>query len=87
MRRGPASDVAAQWDRSSGWVRPGTFEGVDALVHLSSTSIGAQRWTSIRRVALRASSIDASRVLADHLATPLDRPWTLITASAIGYYA
>jgi hypothetical protein len=87
VRRGPASDPAAQWEPASGWVRPGTFEGVDAVVHVSGTSIGAQRWTRGRRVALRASRIDATRALVDHLGTLSEPPRALISMSAIGYYA
>lgn len=87
VRRGAASDPAAQWDPTSGWARPGAFEGVDAVVNLSGTSIGAQRWTTARRAALRASRIDSTRALVDHLGTLRERPRTLISMSAIGYYA
>src|SRR5262245_33780966 len=87
VRRGPASDPRSQWDPANGWVRPGTFDGVDAVVHLSGTSIGAQRWTEKRRKELRASRIDSARVLVQHLGTLSQRPRTLICMSAIGYYA
>jgi uncharacterized protein len=86
VRRGPASDPAAQWDPAGGWVRPGAFEGVDAVVHLSGTSIGAKRWTASRRAELRASRIDSTRALVDHLGTLRERPRVLISMSAIGYY-
>lgn len=86
VRRGPATDPAAQWDPASGWVRPDALAGVDAVVHLSGTSIGARRWTRARRAQLRASRIDAARVLVDHLGTLRQPPRVLITASAIGYY-
>lgn len=87
VRRGPASDPAAQWEPAAGWVRPGALEGFDAVVHLSGTSIGARRWTAGRRAALRASRIDSTRVLVDHLGTLAHPPRTLVSMSAIGYYA
>lgn len=87
VRRGLPSDPAAHWDPASGWVRPGTFDGVDAIVFANGTSIGAQRWTEGRRRDLRSSRIDATRVLVDHLGTLSQRPRTLISMSAIGYYA
>lgn len=84
--RGPSSDPAALWDPASGWVRPGAFEGVDAVVHLSGVSIAARRWTAARRAALRSSRIDTTAVLATHLAGLESPPKVLVTASATGYY-
>lgn len=86
VRRGKPSDQQAQWDPASGWVRPGTFDGVDAVVHLSGTSIGAKRWTPARRRELIASRIDSTRVLVDHLRSLPTRPRTLMVASATGFY-
>jgi uncharacterized protein (TIGR01777 family) len=86
VRRGAASDAQAQWDPATGWVRPGTFESVDAVVHLSGTSIGAKRWTAARRAELRASRIDSTRALVTHLASLPVKPKTLVVASAVGIY-
>ncbi len=86
VRRGKASDARAQWDPAAGWVRPGTFEGVDAVVHLSGTSIGSKRWTAGRRAELRASRIESTRVLVDHLRSLAQPPKVLIAASATGIY-
>lgn len=86
VRRGRASDARAQWDPAGGWVRPGTFEGVDAVVHLSGTSIGSKRWTAGRRAELRASRIESTRVLVDHLSGLAQPPRVLVAASATGFY-
>ncbi len=86
VRRGVASDARAQWDPAAGWVRPGTFEDVDAVIHLSGTSIGSKRWTVGRRAELRSSRIDSTRVLVDHLRSLPQPPKTLIAASATGVY-
>ena len=86
VRRGPASDPASMWDPAAGWVRPGLLDGVDAVIHLSGTSIGAKRWTPARRAELRASRIDSTRVLVDHIRGLAQRPPVLICASATGYY-
>lgn len=64
----------------------GALEGVDAVVHLSGASIGAQRWTAARRAELRASRIDSTRVLVDHLRSLEQPPKVLVIASATGYY-
>lgn len=85
VRRGTASD-GGQWDPATGWVQAGTFEGVDAVVHLSGTSIGAKRWTAARKRELRASRIDSTRALVSHLAGLPVPPKTLVVASATGIY-
>ena len=85
VRRGTASD-GGQWDPATGWVQAGTFEGVDAVVHLSGTSIGAKRWTAARKRELLASRIDSTRTLVTHLASLPVPPKTLVVASATGIY-
>ncbi|MDE2695480.1 MAG: TIGR01777 family oxidoreductase [Chloroflexota bacterium] len=88
VRRGPESDPASQWDPAAGWVRPGTFAGYDAVVHLSGASIGEGRWSASRRDVLRSSRIDSTQTLVEHLGSlpSEDRPDVLISQSAVGYY-
>ena len=82
MRRGAATDERAMLDPAAGWVRPGTFEGTDAVVHLSGTSIGASRWTTARR----AARLDSTRTLVRHLCAMPQPPRALLVASAAGFY-
>lgn len=88
IRRGPESDPAAQWDPATGWVREGAFAGFGGVVHLSGASIGAGRWTDVRRETLRASRLDSTRTLVGALAAlpAADRPSALVSQSAVGYY-
>ena len=88
VRRGPEDDPEAQWDPAAGWVRDGALAGFAAVVNLSGASIGEGRWSAARRELLRASRIDATRTLVDHLgALPAgDRPPVLVNQSAVGYY-
>lgn len=86
VRRGRPADPTAMWDPARNWFVPGALEGVDAVVHLSGASIGAQRWTAERRAELRASRVDSTRVLVDHLRTLAQPPKVLVAASASGYY-
>jgi len=85
VRRGSPHEPGADWD-PAGWFRPGALEGVDAVVQLGGESIGAKGWSAARRAALRASRIDATRTLVEHLATLERPPRVLVAASAIGYY-
>ncbi|MGH2633826.1 MAG: TIGR01777 family oxidoreductase [Tepidiformaceae bacterium] len=83
---GDKSDPAAMWDPTNGWVRDSAFDGCDAVVHLAGESIGNGRWTDSRKQKLRASRIEATRLLVDHLAAMTIRPRAFVAASAIGFY-
>ena len=84
--RGPASAPASVWDPAAGWIRPGAFEGVDAVVHLAGASIATGRWTAERKAELVASRVEATRLLVAHLSALERKPSLLISASAVGYY-
>jgi uncharacterized protein (TIGR01777 family) len=86
VRRGDETDRDSMWNPGAGWIRPGTFDGVDAIVHLSGASIGDGRWSASRKELLRRSRIDSTNLLIDHLSELDAKPATLITASAVGYY-
>ena len=64
----------------SGYTNLGAAAGVDALVNLAGAGIGAHRWTAEYKATLRASRLEATRLLAG-----LDVP-LLVNASAVGYY-
>lgn len=64
---------------------PDLLAGVDAVIHLAGASI-AGRFTDGHRKAVRDSRIGPTRRLAELVARTPDRPSTLISASAIGYY-
>lgn len=84
--RGDETDPESMWNPEAGWIRPGTFEGMDAVVHLSGASIGDGRWSASRKELLRRSRLDSTRLLVDHLAALDTKPATLVSASAVGYY-
>jgi len=83
--RGGADTPGATWDPPSGWVRPGAFEGVDAVVHLAGASIGEGRWTESRRKELLDSRVVPTRLLVAQMAA-LPNPPALISTSAVGFY-
>ena len=79
----PRSDAERRWDPASGSSKP--FEGSDAVVHLSGSTIAA-RWTAATRRAIRESRIDATRALVTALSRLERAPRVLVSASAIGIY-
>ncbi len=86
IRRGTAGAGGVDWAPAAGWVREGAFAGCDAVVHLSGASVGEGRWTAARKAELRASRIDATRVLVEHIAALEEKPRRLVVASAVGFY-
>lgn len=79
-----AGEIA--WDPAAGTLDRAALAGVEAVVHLAGGSIADGRWTARRREALRASRVDATRLLAEALAGLAPRPRVLLSASAIGVY-
>jgi len=74
------------WDPAGGVLDPSALDGVDVVVNLSGRSIGERRWSDEEKRLLRDSRVDATRLLAETIATRADRPSVLINASAVGFY-
>jgi uncharacterized protein (TIGR01777 family) len=73
------------WNPSSGRLDPADLEGVDAVVHLSGEPVGA-RWTPARKLRIRESRVESTRLLSETLDRLSHPPAVLISASAIGVY-
>jgi len=61
--------------------------GSDAVVHLAGEAI-AQRWSAAAKQTIRASRVEGTHNLVRGIAAlaPQERPRTLVSSSAIGYY-
>ncbi|MGE3960531.1 MAG: TIGR01777 family oxidoreductase [Dehalococcoidia bacterium] len=86
MKRGAKGDPQAIWNPAEGWVRDGALAGIDAVVNLGGENIGGGRWTASRKRLLRASRIDATRVLVDELKRQGIRPAVFVQGSGVDYY-
>ena len=74
------------WNPTSAIVDVPAMEGYDAVVHLSGASIAHSRWTKTRKLIIRNSRVDTTRVLVDALARLKQKPSVFVCASATGYY-
>lgn len=83
--RGGAAVPTSTWDPGTGWIRPGAFDGVDAVVHLAGASIADGRWSEARKRELLDSRVNPTRLLVSHLAA-MPNPPALLNASAVGFY-
>ncbi|MDQ5807339.1 MAG: TIGR01777 family oxidoreductase [Actinomycetota bacterium] len=81
----PDGAGTAEWDPKAGPAPTGALEGRDAVVHLAGEDV-AQRWTAKVKDEIRASREAGTRNLLEGLRATQDRPRTLVSASASGYY-
>jgi uncharacterized protein len=56
------------------------------VVNLSGAGIGDKRWTKKRKLVLRSSRIDTTRVLVEALARLKHKPSVFVSSSAVGFY-
>ncbi len=84
VRRPPRNAGEAEWNPEGGRADAAALETVDAVVNLAGENVG-ERWTAERKRRIRASRVDATKVLAETLAG-LERPRVLVNASAVGIY-
>lgn len=58
----------------------------DVVINLAGESIGAGRWTELRKRRLVSSRLDATRAVVDAMKENTAKRHTFISASAVGYY-
>jgi uncharacterized protein (TIGR01777 family) len=75
----------SEWDANSGVVPEEGLRQVDAIVHLAGEPV-AQRWNREIKSRIRNSRVIGTHSLVQALAARTERPQTLISASAIGFY-
>ena len=86
VRRAPHSDAEHHWDPVAGELAPSAVEGFDAVIHLAGAGIGDRRWSASRKKEILDSRVQGTSLLAQRLASAVEKPDVFISASAIGYY-
>lgn len=86
LRRGTEGQAgSAAWDPPRGRVLLPASTRFDGVIHLAGENV-AQRWTPAAKARIRASRVDATRLLSETLASLTAPPRVLVCASAIGFY-
>ncbi|MFO1443169.1 TIGR01777 family oxidoreductase [Bacillus sp. Bva_UNVM-123] len=62
------------------------LEGIDVLINLAGESINSGRWTEERKQRIIDSRISATKEVLRIINSLKKKPYTMINASAIGYY-
>lgn len=85
LGRRPLHDLGfSKWD-SSEEPAAEVFESAAAVIHLAGENV-AQRWTRESKERMRSSRIDGTRNLVQALSRAANKPATLLSASAVGFY-
>ncbi|MCU0784894.1 MAG: TIGR01777 family oxidoreductase [Verrucomicrobia bacterium] len=84
-RTSGGSEAGPTWNPSAGQLRLEPAGALDAVVHFAGENI-AQRWTPAAKARIRASRVDATRLLCEALVRLPQPPRVLICASATGFY-
>jgi uncharacterized protein (TIGR01777 family) len=75
----------AAWtpEKAGPWVEE--LAVVDTVVHLAGEPV-AQRWTAAVKDRIKKSRVDSTRLLVEAIGKSANKPSTLVSASAIGFY-
>jgi|TARA_B110000116_G_scaffold226769_1_gene207352 uncharacterized protein (TIGR01777 family) len=87
VRRQPkegANEIS--WDPNRGELEVSDLEGFDVVIHLGGEGIGDKRWNKKRKLAIRDSRVNSTKLLAETIASLDNRPEAFVLASAIGWY-
>lgn len=84
VRRPAAAADEIEWDPNNP-ISPETVSGYDAVIHLAGETI-VGHWDKKKREKIRDSRVISTNNLVQALVQSSQKPRTLITASAIGYY-
>lgn len=79
-------EAEVYWDPMAKSVATPGLEGIEAVVHLAGETIAAGRWSPEKKMRIRNSRVQGTRVLCEALAQLIHPPQVLVSASAIGYY-
>lgn len=86
VRRAPAATDEVRWNPARRQLDPALLSGWDAVVNLAGVGIGDRRWTTAHKRAALDSRVDATMTISEGIAAADQRPGTLISASAVGFY-
>ncbi|GLB59866.1 TIGR01777 family oxidoreductase [Cytobacillus sp. NCCP-133] len=62
------------------------LEGIDVFINLAGESINSGRWTGVRKKRILESRLSATKEVVRIISRLEEKPYTLVNASAVGYY-
>ncbi len=86
VRSAPKATDEVQWDPDGAGLNPAALEGVDAVVHLASSTVSRWPWTDAVKAEIRDSRVRGTRLIAEALGKMSRPPRVLVCASGISFY-
>lgn len=77
---------AIYWDPDNGELNPHDLSGFDTIIHLAGANVAEERWTEKRKRLILESRVYGLRTLTEAIRGCAEKPTTLISASATGFY-
>ncbi len=77
---------AIYWDPNEGELNPDDLDGFDTVIHLAGANVAEGRWTEKRKRLILESRVNGLRTLTEAIRGCSEKPTTLISASATGFY-
>lgn len=74
------------WDPERERPPAAAFEGVDCIFHLAGEPVAEGRWSEYKKARVRESRVAGTRHLVETLRELPQKPKTLISCSAVGFY-
>jgi hypothetical protein len=89
VRNGKTSPTRVLWNpraADASGIPAGTFDGVDAVIHLAGAGVGDKRWTQAYKREILESRTLSTQTVTAAIAAGEHKPSVLVSASAIGFY-
>lgn len=88
VRRQPRNANEVRWSPEKGLIDTDALNQhtLDAVIHLAGESILGLSWNKAKKESIKNSRVNGTRALAEAIAAMPEKPHTLISSSAIGYY-
>ena len=86
VRHVPLSSQEIQWDPGQGKASKASFEGFDAIIHLSGEPLSLTRWTSKKKREILYSRTVSTWFLSQIVSSLCSPPKVFISASAVNFY-
>lgn len=84
--RTQVGDNAVWWDPENGQIDQAAIPDVDVVIHLAGENVAEGRWNDEKMRRIRDSRTNGTQALCKALAERDNKPRTMLSASAIGFY-
>lgn len=86
VRREARTPNEIAWNPDEQRLRVADLEGTDVVINLAGENISEGRWTAAKKKSIMESRLQSTCTLTNAILTMQHPPFTLINASAVGFY-